>query len=276
MLTTSDIVFVFSGGQGNYDPFKSLGGDPSVIEISEISQGLFNSLSDDQLTAGITDYRCFYIFNQNDTDTLYDFSLYIDNTSNISCYIGLQKKNDIQKITLSGSAINGNLILNYNGDDFTVEFSPNPAQLAINIQQQLIDLGLLGVVVTAEAKKDYYNITINFEGDSGYKYHPLISLVANNISPSAEFFISKVQDGSPVNIIVPKTQNILKAPENIDFEMIRPSNPVSLTSLKPNEGFPVWLKRVVAAGTSKNELLSFQFKIRGRIISWLKNVLFAA
>jgi hypothetical protein len=267
MLTINDIVFVFSGGQGNYDPFKSLGGDPSVIEISEISQGLFNSLSDDQLRAGITDYRCFYIFNQNDVDTLYDFSIYVDNASSISCYVGLQKKNDIQKITLSGSAINGNFVLNYNGDDFTVEFSPNPTQLAINIQQQLIDLGLLGVIVTAEAKKDYYNILINFEGDAGYKYHPLISLVTNNVSPSAEFFISKIQDGSPVNIIVPKTQNILAAPENIDFEIIRPSNPVSLTSLKPNEGFPVWLKRVVEAGTSKNDALSFQFKIRGRIIS---------
>ena len=31
MITASDIFFVFSGGTGNYDPFESLGGNPSNI-----------------------------------------------------------------------------------------------------------------------------------------------------------------------------------------------------------------------------------------------------
>ena len=267
MLTTSDIVFVFSGGQGNYDPFQSIGGNPSVIEIGEISQGLFTSLTDEQLKSGITDYRCFYIFNQSDTESLYDFSVYNQNSSSAVCYIGLDKKNDIQKITLSGSPISGNLVLNYDGDDFTVEFSSNTQQLALNFQQQLIDLGLLGVIVTTEAKTGYYNILINFESDSGFKYHPLISLVSNNLSPSTEFFINKIQDGSPINIIVPKTQSILSEPENITFDLITPINPIYLASLKPNEGIPIWLKRVVPAGTSKSGALNFQFKIKGRIIS---------
>jgi hypothetical protein len=267
MLTTSDIVFVFSGGQGNYDPFNSLGGNPSVIEVSEVSQGLFNSLSDEQLKSGITDYRCFYVFNQSDTDTLYDFSVYIQNTSIVSCYVGLNKKNDSQKITLSGSPTSGNLVLDYDGDQFTVEFSSNPQQLALNFQQQLVDIGLSGVVVTVEAKTGYYNINISFEGDSGFKYHPLISLVTNNLSPATSFFITKIQDGSPINMIVPNTQNVLETPENINFELVSPSNPISLATLKPNEGLPVWMKRVVEAGTNKNDSLSFEFKIKGRIIS---------
>jgi hypothetical protein len=159
------------------------------------------------------------------------------------------------------------LVLNYDGDDFTVEFSSNTQQLALNFQQQLIDLGLLGVIVTTEAKTGYYNILINFESDSGFKYHPLISLVSNNLSPSTEFFINKIQDGSPINIIVPKTQSILSEPENITFDLITPINPIYLASLKPNEGIPIWLKRVVPAGTSKSGALNFQFKIKGRIIS---------
>jgi hypothetical protein len=198
---------------------------------------------------------------------LYDFSVYNQNSSAAVCYIGLDKKNDIQKITLSGSPISGNLVLNYDGDDFTVEFSSNTQQLALNFQQQLIDLGLLGVIVTTEAKTGYYNILINFESDSGFKYHPLISLVSNNLSPSTEFFINKIQDGSPINIIVPKTQSILSEPENITFDLITPINPIYLASLKPNEGIPIWLKRVVPAGTSKSGALNFQFKIKGRIIS---------
>ena len=267
MITTSDIVFVFSGGQGNYDPFKSLGGDPSVIEVSEVSQGLFNSLTDEQLKEGLTDYRCFYIFNQSDTESLYNFSIFVENSSKISCLIGLNKQNDQQKITLSGSPTTGDLVLDYDGNEFAVDFSSNPDQLALNLQQQLVDLGLLGVVVTAQAKTGFYNIDISFEGDSGFKYHPLISLATNNLSPTTEFFINKIQEGSPINIITPKTQNVLAVPENINFQLVTPIEPLELTSLKPSEGIPVWLKRVIPAGSSKTDELAFQFKIKGRIIS---------
>lgn len=267
MLTTSDISFVFSGGQGNYDPFKSLGGDPSVIEISEISQGLFNSLTDEQLRSGLTDYRCFYIFNQSETDTLYDFYIYTQNTSVVSCLIGLKKQNDIQKITLSGTPTSGNLILSYNEEQFTIEFSSDPTQLALNFQQQLVDLGLLGVVVSAEEKTGYYTITISFEGDAGFKYHPIIALVTNNLSPETNFFINKIQEGSPINIIFPKVPNVLTAPENIDFQLFTPTQPLVLSSLKPSEGIPVWLKRIVEPATTKTDALSFDFKIKGRIIS---------
>jgi hypothetical protein len=267
MITTSDIVFVFSGGQGNYDPFKSLGGDPSVIEVSEVSQGLFNSLTDEQLKEGLTDYRCFYIFNQSDTESIYNFSIFVENSSKISCLIGLNKQNDQQKITLSGSPTTGDLVLDYDGNQFAVDFSSNPDQLALNLQQQLVDLGLLGVVVTAQAKTGFYNIDISFEGDSGFKYHPLISLVTNNLSPTTEFFINKIQEGSPINIITPKTQNVLAVPENINFQLVTPIEPLELTSLKPSEGIPVWLKRVIPAGSSKTDELAFQFKIKGRIIS---------
>ena len=44
MITANDIFFVFSGGTGNYDPFESLGGNTSNIEIDDIYQNLFNFL----------------------------------------------------------------------------------------------------------------------------------------------------------------------------------------------------------------------------------------
>ena len=267
MLSSTDILFVFSGGQGNYDPFKSLGGDPSVIEISEISQGLFNSLTDDQLKCGLIDYRCFYIFNQSDTDTLYDLSIYTENSSSIGCYVGINKTNDIQKITLSGSPSSGNLVLSYNEEEFTVNFSSNPNQFALNFKQQLNNLGLLGVIVEAESKTGFYDVNIKFEGDSGYKYHPLIKLISNNLFEPTSFFISKVQDGSPINTIVPKTPNILTKPEKIDFQIVTLTESVNLTTLRPNEGLPVWLKREVPPATAKQNNLLFQFKIKGRIIS---------
>lgn len=267
MINSNDIVFVFSGGQGNFDPFKSLGGDPSVVEISEVSQGLFGSLSDQELKAGLIDYRCLYIFNQSDTETLYDFSIYVQNSTTIECLIGLKKQNDIQKITLSGAPNSGSITFDYNTEQFTVEFSPEPNQFAINFQEQLVDLGLLGTIVTVEAKTEYYVVNITFSGDSGYKYHPLLKLVDNNLTPSTNFFIEKLQEGSPINLVLPKTPNLITAPENLEFYLATATNPINLASLKPNEGVPVWLKRTVPAGSTKTENLNFDFKIKGRIIS---------
>lgn len=266
MITASDIFFVFSGGTGNYDPFESLGGNPSNIEIADISQNLFNSLTDSQLRAGLVDYRCFYIFNQNETETLYDVSIYIQNTTTTSCLIGLNKQNDIQKITLSGSTTGGNLVLSYEDQTFTVPFSVDMNVLANNFVSELNDIGLLGVTAIAEANTGYYTITITFEGDSGYKYHPLLELVTNNLTPSTTFFISKTQDGSPINIITPKTATVLTKPENIQFANFAETQPLTLGSLRPFEGFPVWLQRTIEPGTSKSDNQSFTFKIAGKVI----------
>ena len=266
-IASSDLVYVFSGGTSNFDPNLSLGGDPSSVAIGDISNNLFDLLDANQLQEGIVDYRCFYIFNQNDTETLYDFSVYVQNTSVVSCLVGLKKQNEIQKITLSGSPTTGNIIMDYNDEQFTVEFSPDPNQLALNFQQQLVDLGLLGTTVTAESKTGYYTVTITFGGDSGYKYHPLMKLIANNLSPATSFFIEKIQEGSPINMIFPKTPNLTTAPENIEFFQATPTEPLLLASLRPYEGIPIWLKRIVPAATSKNDNLHFSFKIKGRIIS---------
>jgi len=267
MITANDIVFVFSGSTGNYDPFESLGGDPSNVEIADISQNLFNSLTDSQLKTGLVDYRCFYIFNQNDTETLYDVSIYVQNITATSCLIGVNKQNDTQKITLSGPATGGNLVLSYEDQTFTVTFSVNMTTLANNFVSALNNIGLLGVTAVAEANTGYYTVTIVFEDDSGYKYHPLLELVDNNLTPATDFFISKTQNGSPINIITPKTATVLIKPENIQFASFAETQPLTLGSLRPFEGFPVWLQRTIEPGTSKSDNQTFTFKIAGKVIT---------
>lgn len=267
MITLDDIVFVFSGGSSNYDPFQSIGGDPSSVEISEISGNLFGSLVDPQLRLGIVDYRCFYVFNQNSTDTLYDFSVYVENTTTTSCLLGIKTQNEIQKITLSGSPVSGNLVLNYNGINMLVNFTTNMSQLATNFIQAFTTVGVLGVQVTAVANTGYYTVTINFDGDSGFKFHPLLINVSNNLSPTTEVFIEKIQQGSPINIISPQVANIRTKPENIEFVNYTPTNMLSLTSLRPLEGFPVWLQRIVQPGSDKATSQTFTFKVKGKVIS---------
>lgn len=267
MFTYSDIAFVFSGGTGNYDPFSSIGGDPSNIEIADVSANLFSSLDDNQLRSGIIDYRCFYVFNQNPTDTLYDFSIYVENKNTNTCLLGVRKQNDIQKITLSGVPTSGNLVMSYDGINMTINFTTNMTQLANNFVQALTNVGVLGTSAVATANTGYYVVEITFENESGYKYHPLLQVVTNNLSPSTVIFVEKIQEGSPINIVTPKTSNILTKPDDIIFYNYDAVNMLELTSLRPYEGFPVWLQRIILPGAAKSEEQKFTFMIKGKILS---------
>lgn len=69
-VTVADIKFFHSGGAGNTDPNASLGGVRSSTEVTDdVLENLFDDVSNAELVSGIVDYRCIYIYNDNDVDT---------------------------------------------------------------------------------------------------------------------------------------------------------------------------------------------------------------
>lgn len=66
-ITSSEIQYRLSGGASNSDPNASLGGAKSNTSISGT---LFDDVSSAEAAAGLVEYRCFYVHNDNATLTL--------------------------------------------------------------------------------------------------------------------------------------------------------------------------------------------------------------
>lgn len=69
-IITADFVKRLSGGASNADPAASLGGAKSSAVMSELVNGLFDSVSAAEAAAGDVEYRCIYVHNANATDTM--------------------------------------------------------------------------------------------------------------------------------------------------------------------------------------------------------------
>lgn len=70
-VIASDLKARLSGGAANNVPAASLGGEMSSVDLSATAlNNLFDNVSSSEATAGSVDYRCFYVLNDNDTDTV--------------------------------------------------------------------------------------------------------------------------------------------------------------------------------------------------------------
>jgi len=73
-----DIEFRLSGGQTNFVPFNSLGGQISGDQIAAaLIENLFDNVSDSEASSGDTEYRCYYVINTASVDTIADLRVYI-------------------------------------------------------------------------------------------------------------------------------------------------------------------------------------------------------
>lgn len=77
-VSISDVQFRLSGGSANTNPNNSLGGQISTTQINPTNpQNLFDNISSAEASAGDIEYRCFYVFNSNATDTFFEVTVYI-------------------------------------------------------------------------------------------------------------------------------------------------------------------------------------------------------
>lgn len=276
-ISTSDIQFFLSGGNNNPYPNSSLGGQPSSFPLTGGMNSLFSNVATEEAFAGKTDYRCFYIFNKSETDTLNDTEIYFEDQgfggSNVM--IGLQKATETQKISILGPVTGGGLNLIYGTTPLEAFWMGSPAGFANDLQTKLRALTQGGfslvpdvVVIPSAPVGNRYDFSVTFAGASANKSHPLLVVVSggNNLTgPDTPIVsISKVTDGSPINSVAPALSLETVAPARVTFSTSDSSARLSVGRLGPGEGFPVWIRRVTSAGTEYSENDYFAFRITGK------------
>ena len=92
VVVAGDMRTFLSGGAANHDPAASLGGIISTHDmISDgIQHNLFDPVTAAEASAGMLDYRCYYIKNMNTTDTWFGVEVWVQTAPSIFLYsIGL-------------------------------------------------------------------------------------------------------------------------------------------------------------------------------------------
>lgn len=98
-IITGDFVTRLSGGAGNAVGNSSLGGAKSSTNASSSLNGLFDTTSAAEAAAGVVDYRCVYLHNNNGVDTMTNAVVFVSsNTPNANTTID---------IGVGTSAVNG-------------------------------------------------------------------------------------------------------------------------------------------------------------------------
>lgn len=277
-LVNEDIKLFYSGGSSNNDPDASLGGLISSFYIP--SNRLFDNVSGSQNTTGYIDYRCVYFNNINSTDTLFNAGVYIDNeiSGGAVITIGLEINNERQDIYITNAAgvASGNITIQFYDyfTDSNIQFSfnhdPTIATWSSNFQSAIRSIsGLEDVTVSGSYLGTTAYFSINFLGTSSKRYFEILELVSMSqsfLDVDATFTVQKVTDGGPKLKTANEIASEIIAPNNVIFVSTSSSSPLSIGNLKPTEYFPVWIKRVVSAGTDPVDNDGFTIKLKGEII----------
>jgi hypothetical protein len=261
-ISASDISMVLSGGTSNTNPALSFGGQPSSTAIVAGVNNLFANVSATQAQAGYTDYRCIYVFNDNSTDSFYNVSISIQSqiSGGSTVSLGILARNEVQQISITGSPTGGYLVLKYEGSDTPhIVWNNSPSAFAMNLQNGLNGTGGLTQVSVSSIGGSKWNIT--FAGADGNRNQNLLTVTTNALTPSGTPALSTITEGGPRNDIAVSTGNVATAPTGVVFT----SNTIIISTIRPEEGFPLWLKRVTPAGSSATALDSITFQIQGTV-----------
>ncbi len=275
MITNADdISVVLSGGTINLNPNLSLGGDPSSSPIIDNSlNNLFSDVSSDQTDSGIEDYRCIYLFNDGDT-AVYDVGLWIsdDFVDGATMQIGIESRNENQRITISGGVVTGgNFILSYQLQTITSNYNSDLSIWATLLQNSINNLTdddsnqiFHNAVVAAQNVGTTIVFDIIFSGLDAKRNLDKFLLTENNLlpNPTIGIFLTTPQEGAPINTIASQINAATTPPGGVGFFAATETSPILLPVIYPNEGFPLWIKRTIPAGTvaKENDGLTIIFK----------------
>lgn len=262
-ISASQIQFFLSGGSNNSLAQESIGGKISSFSLAGELNNLFPNITTEQAQNGKIDYRCFYIKNTSESDSIYNLELSISEqgSSGSNVRFGTEKNNEIQKIEIYGNVTFGTASFNYNNNFFNANWE--------SFSEDILN-GFSGsgasVQVLDSTSSDVRTITIKFEGDSSNRNHPLLKLTNNSLenSPTISIVKSKDMAGRPINYEPDKLPVDYQSPVGVVFE--DDSKKIILENLKPNDFIPVWIKRETVAGT-EFQTDYFKFKISGRPFS---------
>ena len=277
-ITSNDIKLFCSGGLTNNDPDLCLGGDMSTTFFT--TDRLFDYISGNQTQNGYIDYRCVYYNNGSSTDSLYNAKVFISNEvlGGSDVLIGMEINNERQDIYITNatSVASGTFTLmfyDYFTDSdiqFTVNQNPNINIWASNFQTSIRSIsGLEDVVVTGSFIGSTAYFQISFNGTAASRYYEIIQFVAFSqsfLDVNSNLTIQKIIDGGPKLKTAYDIGNEITAPTNVIFQSTSLNSPISIGNLKPNEYFPIWIKRIVTSNTSPKENDGFTIKLKGETV----------
>lgn len=271
MTTTEDqISVVLSGGSTNINVNESLGGDPSATPITDGTlNNLFDDVTPDEGESGNEDYRCIYIFNDGDT-TVFNMKLWIASEVESGCEIeiGMADEDERQRIAIAGSVTGGSLTLSYRSRTFTISYNSDLSVWANELQSELDaltdgddNLFFSDVTVTAQAVGTFTLFDVYFTGNDGSRDHPLFVVSTNSLTPTPSIAISAIQEGAPVNTVAPEIDADVTPPSGVTFSTPSEFEPLTISKLESEDGFPIWIKRVVPVGVAATEGDGFVLRI---------------
>ena len=290
MIKGTDIGYYLSGGTNNTAAFASLGGDPSSTPVHFITNSVFTDVSTLQSQTGLVDYRCIYVWNNNETDSLYNTQVFIQSEvqGGSSIQIGLPLATDVQTITIMGTPPTGFLMTLYYDTKYwtgPIAYDSNYTNWAHTIQNALnnlfdvntanSDAVLSGVQVSADFKPETSNmsqtliLTIIFSGADDNTSHPLLTESDNlNTFPgTVSVVIDKITQGGPINTIADRITNATIKPAGVLFSYPTQNSPIVLGELRPYHGFPVWIQRTTKANPNAMSNDGFILAVGGSPIS---------
>ena len=267
-MLKKDVKYFLSGGPTNKEPNNSLGGLPSSQELSGNLGNLFGNVTPQQLVAGITDYRCFYIFNSNKSEKLNHTQLVANKSlSGAVIEIGLNLGNAVQALVITGKPTNAWFQLVYSQTTHIEKTRIIHWSLDVNLMGQRIaavlnSLNQLGgVEVIGQETETGFDFLIEFKGEAGRRQQPLLGVV-NSVGIGVE--VSVVQAGGPINLIAPNIGFSNNPPVGVTFFDLKRLRAVKMGSFFPGDYLPVWIMRTVTPDTTPIQSDSFQFAIRGQ------------
>ena len=256
-ISASDVSIVLSGGTENLHPDASLGGEPSATPVlSGQIDNLFGDVSANDNIDGVNDFRCIYFFNDG-IPTMYNIQVFIlnDFDGGSTMQLGIGGVNEIQRILLTGAPTGGSFDLTYETYTSTIHYNSDLGVWALSIQSALnalVDTNdepvLENVVVTGQAVTGNVIFDVVFAGKDGVRSHPLFTFV-NNITPTVTMSVTKIQQGGPINTIAPQIGSANTPPGGVNFYAAGSNSPIVIPKLRTDDGFPLWIERVVPANT---------------------------
>ena len=265
-ISASDLQLFLSGGQNNSSTNNSIGGDISNFSISENLNNLFPNITTEEALNGKTDYRCFYLKNVSQTDSVNDVKVSISEQGSLGSFanIGVEKNNETQKIEILGPVTHGLVVFEFNGHSFTADWNNNFSEAIIS---GLETGGAKNAEISSSSVSETYVYTITFKGESSNRFQSLIKINQNILAntPNSPITISviKTKDmyGKPLNYSPDKLAVDYQAPSGVSF--VGETENIEIGTLGPNDFFPIWIKRQTPSGTEYQSDF-FKFKISGK------------
>jgi hypothetical protein len=257
-----DIVLTYSGGKLNDTPNASLGGEASPVIIETGINNLFDDITPREADDGQTDYRCFYVFNQHEEETVFNIKTWINTQveKGADVRLGIEDRDELQSIILDSVPTDGFFTIRYEASN-PLSFAPvtvrvpqgllSPeaylSEFGQNFQDALrLNPDLRDVIVNASTFGTGILFEVLFEKLDGKREQETLVVGVNELISTTNILIKKVVRGAPINSIASEINQDVTPPGGVIFSV--PSNdfPFIIPKLREGEGFHLWVERTIS------------------------------